>query len=282
MLVGGSLSVATSGISGDRLNIQQVFLITTLVWLVLPLFGALPFMLGAPKASFTDAFFEAMSGLTTTGSTVFTGLESLPKATLLWRGMLQWFGGVGIIVVAMALLPALKVGGMQIFRSEGFDTMGKVLPRAAEISISISSIYLFLTVACMLAYNFAGLTIFDAIVHSFTTVATGGFANYDTSFAAFSGRPEYVAAVFMVLASLPFVRYVQLVGGLAKPLFRDSQIRAFLRLIGILILITTAWRMGYNDVSLEEAFRTTLFNIVSILSGTGYASDDYQLWDRSP
>ena len=282
VLVGGALGFSTAGAARGRLNIQQVFLITTLVWLVLPVFGAIPFILGEPKASYTDAFFEAMSGLTTTGSTVFTNLEMMPKATLLWRGMLQWFGGVGIIVVAMALLPALKVGGMQIFRSEGFDTMGKVLPRAAEISVSISSIYIFLTVACMLAYNFAGLSIFDAIVHSLTTVATGGFANYDRSFAAFSGAPEYVGAVFMVLASLPFVRYVQLVAGSTGPLFKDGQVRGFLKLLVALVVVTTVWRMVNNDVTLEEAFRTTLFNIVSILSGTGYASADYQLWGPFP
>ncbi len=282
ILVGGTLGFSTAGAARGRLNIQQVFLITTLVWLVLPVFGALPFLIGAPDASFTDAFFEAMSGLTTTGSTVFLGLETLPKATLLWRGMLQWFGGVGIIVVAMALLPALKVGGMQIFRSEGFDTMGKVLPRAAEISVSISSIYLFLTITCMLAYNFSGLSIFDAIVHSFTTVATGGFANYDASFGAFSGGPEYVAAVFMVLASLPFVRYVQLVSGSARPLLKDAQVRGFIKLIVLLVLIMIAWRMGMNGDAFEPAVRTTLFNIISILSGTGYASEDYQLWGPFP
>lgn len=282
ILVGGALGFSTIGAAGGRLNIQQVFLITTLVWLVLPVFGAIPFVLGAPHASYTDAFFEAMSGLTTTGSTVFTDLETLPKATLLWRGMLQWFGGVGIIVVAMALLPALKVGGMQIFKSEGFDTMGKVMPRAAEISVSISSIYIFLTVACMLSYNFAGLSIFDAIVHSLTTVATGGFGNYDNSFAAFSGAPEYVSAVFMVLSSLPFVRYVQLVAGTTKPLLTDGQVRGFLKLIIGLVAIATAWRLGFNDVNFETAFRTSLFNIISILSGTGYASDDYQIWGPFP
>jgi len=138
LLIGGALGLSTIGSVAGKLNIQQVFLITTLVWLVLPIFGALPFIVGAPGASYTDAFFEAMSGLTTTGSTVFTDLEALPKATLLWRGMLQWFGGVGIVVVAMALLPALKVGGMQIFKSEGFDTMGKVMPRAAEISVPLN------------------------------------------------------------------------------------------------------------------------------------------------
>jgi len=223
IVIGGTLGISTRGSARGKLNIQQVFLITTLVWLILPIFGAIPFIIGAPRATYTNAFFEAMSGLTTTGSTVFTNLENLPHATLLWRGMLQWFGGVGIVVVAMALLPALKVGGMQIFKSEGFDTMGKVMPRAAEISVSISSIYVFLTVACMLSYNFAGLSIFDATVHAFTTVATGGFSNYDASFGAFSGAPEYVGAVFMILASLPFVRYVQLISGTTLPLFTDVQ-----------------------------------------------------------
>jgi len=282
IVVGGTLGLSTIGSARGRLNVQQVFLITTLVWLVLPVFGALPFIIGAPGASYTDAFFEAMSGMTTTGATVFTNLEALPKATLLWRGMLQWFGGVGIIVVAMALLPALKVGGMQIFKSEGFDTMGKVMPRAAEISVSISSIYLFLTVSCMLCYNFAGLSIFDATVHAFTTVATGGFANYDNSFGALTGAPEYVSAVFMILASLPFVRYVQLVAGTAKPLLFDAQVRGFLKLVVSLVLIMTLWRMTMNEASAEHAFRTTLFNVVSIVSGTGYASADYQLWGPFP
>ncbi len=282
IMIGGTLALSTRGSARGRLNIQQVFLITTLVWLVLPIFGAIPFVIGAPEVSYTNAFFEAMSGLTTTGSTVFIGLETLPHATLLWRGMLQWFGGVGIVVVAMALLPALKVGGMQIFKSEGFDTMGKVMPRAAEISVSISSIYLFLTVTCMLSYNFAGLSIFDATVHAFTTVATGGFANYDASFGAFSGAPEYVGAVFMVLASLPFVRYVQLIAGSTTPLMKDVQVRGFLKLIVGLVLILTLWRMGMNGDGFEQAFRTTFFNIISILSGTGYASDDYQLWGPFP
>jgi len=282
IVIGGTLGISTRGSARGKLNIQQVFLITTLVWLILPIFGAIPFIIGAPRATYTNAFFEAMSGLTTTGSTVFTNLENLPHATLLWRGMLQWFGGVGIVVVAMALLPALKVGGMQIFKSEGFDTMGKVMPRAAEISVSISSIYVFLTVACMLSYNFAGLSIFDATVHAFTTVATGGFSNYDASFGAFSGAPEYVGAVFMILASLPFVRYVQLISGTTLPLFTDVQIRGFLKLIVLLVLVTTAWQFGMNQTALETAFRTSLFNIISILSGTGYASDNYQLWGPFP
>ncbi|MEK6205972.1 MAG: potassium transporter TrkH, partial [Amylibacter sp.] len=235
-IVAGSLmALATANASLQTLTIQQTFLLTTLSWLVLPVFGALPFWLGEPNASYTDAFFEAMSGLTTTGSTVFSELDTLPEGTLLWRGLMQWFGGVGIIVVAMVFLPTLKVGGMQIFRSEGFDTIGKVLPRAAEIATSISVVYLALTGACAVSYAAVGMGAFDAIVHSLTTVATGGFANYDNSFADFSDATENVAAVFMVLASLPFIRYVQMLNGSTKPLFKDSQVWAFFGFWAILV-----------------------------------------------
>ena len=154
---------------------------TTVVWIALPLFGSIPFIIGSTQLSFVDALFEAVSGVTTTGSTVLSGLESLPKGILLWRGILQWLGGIGIIVVAMVFLPELRVGGMQIFRAEAFDTMGKILPRATTISLQIFVIYLGITIACALSYVAVGLTAFDAIVHSFTTVSTGGFSNYDLS-----------------------------------------------------------------------------------------------------
>ncbi len=282
VVAGASMALATANASLKVLSIQQTFLLTTLSWLVLPVFGALPFWLGAPNATYTDAFFEAMSGLTTTGSTVFTQLETLPHGTLLWRGLLQWFGGVGIIVVAMAFLPAMKVGGMQFFRSEGFETMGKVLPQAAKIASSIAVIYLILTLACIFAYTMAGMEFFDALVHSLTTVSTGGFANSDASFGAFKGAPEYVATVFMLLASLPFVRYVQLLNGSAEPLWRDSQIRAFLLLVAGLVVIMTAFQMLEDGFGTEESIRESLFNVSSILSGTGYASVDYQLWGAFP
>ena len=278
LVVGASLAIATASRKREGLDLQQVFLMTTLVWLILPVFGALPFWLGAPGLTYTDAFFEAMSGLTTTGATVIVGLDDLPHATLLWRGMLQWFGGVGIVVVAMALLPALRVGGMQIFRTEGFDTMGKILPRAAEISYSISAIYIVLTAGAFAGYAIAGLDPFDSLVHALTTIATGGFSNYDASFGAMRGAPEYVAAFFMILASLPFVRYVQFVAGTARPIFEDAQIRAFLKLIlGVTIAITLFRFVNGGDLS-EESFREALFNVTSIMSGTGYASTDYQQW----
>lgn len=281
-LIGVFLSLACVNGTGDGLTLQQSFLMTTLVWLVLPIFGALPFWIGATDARFVDAFFEAMSGMTTTGSTVFTGLDDLPRGLLLWRGLLQWFGGVGIVVVAMVFLPMLKVGGMQIFRTESFETFGKILPRAAEIAKQISGIYFALSVVCMLCYMAVGMTPFEAMVHSMTTMATGGFSTSDDSFGLFQGNAEYVATVFMILASLPFVRYVQLISGTAKPLFRDTQVQDYLKIILVLVVVITIYRMQVNGDHLEHSVREALFNVTSIISGTGYSSVDYQLWGSFP
>lgn len=282
ILLGGLVGLATANRKKKNISIQQTFLLTTGVWLALPIFGALPFILGEPDARVVDAFFEAMSALTTTGSTVFSGLDELPEGVLLWRSMMQWFGGIGIIVVAMVFLPELRIGGMQIFRSEGFDTMGKILPRAAQISTRISAIYVTLTGMCFLAYLASGMAGFDAINHAFTTIATGGFSTHDASFAVFQGGAEYVAAVFMILASLPFVRYVQMMAGSSRPLFSDSQVRAFLWVLVVTILMITIYRMATHGGAFEPAFRKAVFNVTSIVTGTGYASVDYQLWGPFP
>ncbi len=261
-----------------RMGVQQSFLLATGVWVVFPVFGALPFWFGAPQASVTDAVFEAMSALTTTGSTVFVGLEDLPAGTLLWRGMLQWFGGLGIVVVAMVFLPTLKVGGMQIFRSEAFDTLGKVLPRAGEIALSLTWIYLALTFLCFMAYVWSGMDTFDALVHAMTTVCTGGMANYDASFGHFGAGAHYVAVVFMLLSALPFVRFIQLASGTAMPLFRDTQIRGFLLVLTTFVVVLSAWLALRVDDPFEQSFREVLFNVVSITTGTGYSSADYDTW----
>ncbi|MBL4627181.1 MAG: TrkH family potassium uptake protein [Roseicyclus sp.] len=260
------------------LSIQQSFFLTTGVWLVLPLFGALPFVLGQPDARIVDAVFEAMSGMTTTGATVLTDLDSLPLGLNLWRGLMQWFGGIGIIVVAMVFLPELRVGGMQIFRSEGFDTFGKILPRAGEIASRIAVIYVVLTVVCALVYAALGMEPFDAIMHSLTTVSTGGFSNYNESFGVFQGPLEYAGAVFMLLASLPFVRYIQLVAGTARPILVDSQIRAYFTTILLITAAFVLYRMAVSGTSVEVSLREGIFNVTSIISGTGYASTDYQTW----
>lgn len=282
ILTGGLVAGACANGVSQGLSLRQTFLLTSLVWLTLPIFGAIPFYIGATNAGFTDAFFEAMSGLTTTGATVFGGLEALPDGLKLWRGILQWLGGVGIIVVAMVFLPELRVGGMQIFRSEGFDTSGKILPRAGQIASSISIIYLALTIICSIAYSATGMTTFDATVHAMTTVSTGGMGNFDNSFTDFSASTQYVAIVFMILAALPFVRFVQLLAGTAKPLLEDTQIRGFLVTLAIVALLIASWLWGRAGVLTESAFRDSLFNVVSIMTGTGYASADYMGWGTFP
>lgn len=281
-VAGSTLALACSNGLSDRLSIQQIFLLTTVIWLALPAFGGIPFMFGATDSTITDAFFEAMSGMTTTGSTVMSGLDTLPAGILLWRSMLQWFGGVGIIVVAMVFLPELRVGGMQIFRSEAFETEGKVLPRAAQIASSISSIYLALTVLCFLSYLGVGMSGFDALNHALTTLSTGGFSTHDASFGTFQGAAEYVSSVFMILASLPFVRYVQLLQGTARPLWRDTQVHAYLATISFFVVVFTIYRIVASGDHFEHGLREGLFNVTSIISGTGYASVDYQLWGAFP
>ena len=281
-LGGSMIALASSNGIKEGLTIQQTFLLTTGVWLMLPLFGALPFILGATNASVTDAVFEAMSGLTTTGSTVFVGLEDLPKGLLIWRGILQWLGGIGIIVVAMVFLPELRVGGMQIFKSEAFDTFGKILPRAGQIATQISVIYVWLTLACVLSYLAVGMNTFDATVHALTTVSTGGFSNYDASFGTFSGPAEYVSSIYMILAALPFVRYVQLINGNPFALHRDPQVRGFILTVAVLVVVVFLSLRSVFPTHWEQMLREALFNITSIISGTGYASVDYMTWGAFP
>ena len=276
-LIAGSLSGRRAGLS-----VQQTFILTVLAWVVLPLFGALPFMLGVEDMSFTDAFFEAMSALTTTGATVMEGLERKTPGILLWRGILQWFGGLGIVVVAIAILPELRVGGMQLFRSEAFDTFGKILPQAAQIAKQLLYIYLGLTMVAILVYAACGMKPLDALVHAMTSIATGGLANYDDSFGAFSNPMiHYAAAVFMMTSALPYVRFIQLVHGAPLPLWRDPQVRMFFKLIALFVVILAIGRWQ-DGGGIEYSFRTALFNVVSIMTGTGYATEDYGAWGPFP
>jgi len=278
IISGGFLALASSNGTHIGLDIQKTFLLTTLVWVALSVFASLPFILGYTNANLVDAIFEAVSGITTTGSTVFNELDRMPKGLLLWRGILQWLGGIGIIVVAMVFLPELRVGGMQIFRAEGFDTLGKILPRATTIAFQISIIYVGITIACGFSYVLAGMNFFDAVVHAFTTVATGGFSNYDGSFSVFSWKVEYVAILFMILSALPFVRYVQLINGQGTAVLKDPQVKTFIFLIILLVFLSTFVLSIQLNLSFELIFRKALFNITSILTGTGYASTNYMLW----
>lgn len=281
-MCGALVALACANSVGKSLDIRQSFVLTTFVWIVLPLFGALPFILGVPNVGFTDAYFEAMSGMTTTGTTVFVGLDDMPPGVLLWRSTLQWLGGLGIVIVALIFLPVMKVGGMQYFRSEAFDTLGKVLPRALDISRALVEIYFALTAICAITYFALGMPAFEAINHAMTTIATGGYSTSDASFAMFSGPLEYAGAFFMVAAGLPFVRYVQLVSGSAMPMFRDIQVRAYLRWTAYAIGAIVIWRMLNEDVGFETALREVAFNLTSAFSGTGYSSASIESWGTFP
>lgn len=274
--------LATANAKIDRMSIKDAFFLTTATWVLLPFIGSLPFMVGVPEASFTDAYFEAVSGMTTTGSTMFVGLDDMPKGTLLWRGILQWLGGLGIVIVALVFLPIMRSGGMQFFQTEGFDTLGKVLPRTLDISKSLLTVYIGLTLACTFAYIVFGMAPFEATVHAMTTLSTGGFSTTDLSFAAFSGPLEYVSSVFMILASLPFIRFIQLSRGNAEPLLNDVQARAYLRWLAYAIALVFFYRMWTSTVPLEVNLRETTFNIVTLFSGTGYGSADVMSWGSFP
>lgn len=264
----------------QHFTIKQAFLLTNLSWLALTAFGALPLAWSALDLSYTDAFFEAMSGITTTGSTVIVGLDKAPPGLLLWRSMLQWLGGLGIIVMAMSVLPMLQVGGMQLFKVEAFDTAGKVLPRATQIAAFLSLIYVAFTVLCAVAYIIAGMTPFDATVHAMATIATGGFSSKDASIGHFdSAGVETVGVAFMLIGSLPFVLYLHALNGNPRALTGDSQVRWFF--ITVAIFVALAW-LAYEtappDAPAVRHLVTAAFNIVSVLTGTGYASSAYDLW----
>ncbi|MBC58270.1 MAG: potassium transporter TrkH [Confluentimicrobium sp.] len=282
MLTGAVLALSCQSGLTRSLSLRQGFLLTAAIWVVAPVFGALPFMEGAPHANFTDAYFEAVSGITTTGSSVFTGLDSLPMGVLLWRGLLNWLGGLGIAFVAMIFLPVMRVGGMQFFRAEGFDTLGKVLPRAPDIARMLLALYVGLTFLAVLSYLAAGMTPLDAVVNAFATISTGGFSTSDASFGKYSGPAEYVGALFMILASLPYIRFVQLAAGNARPLLSDPQVHAYLRWLAVAVGMVAAYRLVTGEEATEPVLRQSLFNIVSIFSGTGFGSADVAGWGPFP
>lgn len=279
LFIGVTLHLTSRGNTFD-LKPRQAFLLTVLSWVVIAAFGALPFALSTLGLSYTDAFFESMSGVTTTGSTVLTGLDLMAPGLLLWRALLQWLGGIGIIVMALSIMPLLRVGGMQLFRMESSDTSEKVLPRAAQIASSIGVIYLILTILCAIFYVIAGMTWFDGIAHAMTTIATGGFSTSDSSVGLFnSAAVEYVATGFMIMGGLPFVLYLRAVRGTPQAVFQDTQVRWFLAVIATAVLTMTAYLMAtVSGVSLTTALRLSAFNVVSVITGTGYSTDDFGLW----
>ena len=282
-LIGGALATATYQPKPD-LRARGAFVLTVFSWIVLSTLAALPFMLDPVRLSFTDALFEAASGITTTGATIMTGLDDTPKGILLWRAMLQWIGGIGIIVTAMAVLPMLGVGGMALFRLESSDVGEKILPKAQSIALNIALIYLALTTACAIAYMTTGMSPFDAVAHSMTTIATGGYSTSDASMGGFmDDGADVVCMVFMLMGAMPFGMYMLMVrrGQIDAPL-RDPQVRAFLFTIVVMtaLVVVALEASGARDTELGwlHSLRLSAFNTISIITGTGYATADYMRW----
>lgn len=283
LTLGGGAAAASWG-PIDRLSVRAGFLVTASSWLMLVLFAAVPLALGGLELSPVDAVFEAMSGLTTTGSTVVVGLDDAPPGALLWRSMLQWFGGVGIVIMAFAVLPALKVGGMQIFKSEAWDTSEKFIANAAQYSFLLTQIYFFFTLLCFVLLWAFGMPAWHALNHAMTTVATGGYSTRDASIGAFLtvGRAplDLIITAFMIIGSLPFgIFLAAFLRGAWSRFFTDSQIRFFISIVCILTLVMMLRVLDlFEDMDVFTAFRLSIFNVVSILTGTGYATTDYNAW----
>ncbi len=265
----------------NKLSLQQAFLLTALSWLSIAIFGSLPFIFSTIELSITDAFFESMSGITTTGSTIIPDLEITPKGILLWRAILQWLGGIGIIVMAITLMPIMNVGGMQLFKISSNDSSEKILPKSKEIALRLIYIYLILTSLCAITYWIFGMGKFDSLTHSMTTIATGGFSNYNSSIGYFNNSYiEISSMIFIILGSLPFIAYIKFISGNKKIFFKDAQIKSFVKIIIISILLLSIYLIitNYDEFSLRSVF----FNTISILTGTGYVSAEFDGWGSFP
>jgi trk system potassium uptake protein TrkH len=265
-----------------KLNLRQTFLFSTLAWLMVAIFGSLPFLLSSNEFTLSEAFFESMSGITTTGATIISDLDNSPKSILLWRAIMQWLGGIGIVVMAITILPLLKVGGMQLFKMEGPDSTEKILPRTVEVAAIIISTYVVLTFFCGLFYWLFGMTIFDSVCHAMTTIATGGFSTHNDSIGFFKNpNIEIIASIFIILGSIPFISYLKFSQGNRKIFFTDVQIKGLIYLLVISTVIMFVYLLFIKfESSLIDKIRISSFNVISILSGTGYVTDDFGLWGK--
>ena len=265
-----------------KLSLRQTFLFSTLAWVTVAVFGSLPFVLSNQTFSFSDAFFESMSGITTTGATIISDLDNSPKSILLWRAIMQWLGGIGIVVMAITILPLLKVGGMQLFKMEGPDSTEKILPRTIEVAAIIISTYIVLTLLCGFFYWIFGMTVFDSVCHAMTTIATGGFSTHNDSIGFFkNSNIEIVASLFIILGSIPFISYLKFTQGNKKIFFQDVQIKGLIYLLAFSTLVIFLYLLFIDyESNLFEKIRISSFNVISILSGTGYVTDDFGLWGK--
>lgn len=275
---GGCLFFANQGNFG-AFNLREGFMLTTVSWLFLSLAGALPFYFSDLRLSFTDAFFESISGVTTTGSTVLSGLDYMSHGILLWRSILQWIGGIGIVAFGIVLLPFLKIGGMQLFQTESSDRTDKIIPQSRQLVGRLVFVYVLLTVICFVFYDFFGMSDFDAVNHAMTTLSTGGYSTHDASFGYFqSPLLQLIATLFMFLGGIPFVLFVKYMF-LGKFTFhRDEQVKGYTFIVLAACFLITTWLYFHQDKTLFEDFVLTVFNVVSVVTTTGYATTDYTQW----
>jgi len=260
-----------------HLEIRQTFVLAVLGWAAAAGFAAIPFAMSNLGLDAADAYFEAMAGVTATAADTFVGLGSVSPGLLLWRALLQWLGGMGAIALAIAVLPALRVGGMQLFQIETVERQ-RALPPATEVVISAGVIYVVLTAVCATALWGAGMTGFQAVLHAMATVSTGGFSTSDQSIASFHSLAiELVIILFMILSSLPMVLYLQALRGSPRRLVADSQVLTFLAVLAVAVGLITVWQLHLGD-DFGPALRMSAFNVVSIITGTGFTTADYSEW----
>lgn len=267
-----------------HLQPRALFMATTFNWLLLSLTGTLPYYFADLQISFTDSLFESISGITTTGASIFQDVEVLPRGIQLWRSITQWVGGIGIILVAVAVLPSIKTGGMKLFRSEFSEWSQLETGRISQIAIYIVSFYLFISLLCFVAYCYFGMPWFDALNHTMATVSTGGFSTWNTSFGHYSSSHlQFVSSIFMLLGACPFLGIVMTITNRNLRLLRDRQVQHLLLMtLGSAALISL-WRYVTNDEADGIAIiESSFFNIVSIATTTGFASEDYGLWGCFP
>ncbi len=278
LFVGAGLYLSSRENNPEHLDLRQAFLLTNSAWISISLFGSLPFLFSNLNLNFIDAFFESTSGITTTGSTIIANLEQVSYGILLWRALLQWLGGIGIIVMAVAILPMLSIGGMQLFKTESYETPDKIIPRAAIFASGISIVYIVLTSIWAFMLWLAGMPIFDSITHAMTTLATGGYSTKSESLGAFNSVNIEVIIVFgMIVGSLPFIHYLSILKNGWKNLINDQQVKWFLLILFFLISIVT-FNLYMNGQNLFSSLRVSIFNVVSIVTGTGFGTDDFSQW----
>ena len=265
------------------LRVRDGFLVVALLWIILSFTGAVPLlMVERPYLTFTDAVFEAVSGLTTTGATVISGLDGLPRSILYYRQQLQWLGGMGIVVLAVAVLPLLRVGGMQLYRAETPGPMKdtKLTPRIAETAKALWGVYLGLTVICAFSYWCVGMQPFDAVAHAFSTIAIGGFSTHDASIGFFrSPAIEAVALVFMLISGINFALHFEILRRRHLHVyFADSEVRTYVALLILVAMLTSGYLWWRGDIDPHAAVRYGLFQTVSFMTTTGFTSTDYSVW----